>query len=203
MKLDMMKYLKKLRILFLIFFISKTVFANEINNIYFINSSANTLTEINQYSFKNFLDNKNLNLINYSNNINSIFDQADIYEEIAQLHTNKIIIFVDKYYLESILFESDYFLLSCSRDEIMCKENKRISYNEMFHPLINILHERLLNLYFNHYDQNLLLIFNNISNDTLLRKYFTNNSFLFKDNNYCIGESLNQIESCINEFVRK
>ena len=203
MKLDMMKYLKNFRILFLIFFISKTVFANEINNIYFINSSANNLTEINQYSFKNFLDNKNLNLINYSNNINSIFDQADIYEEIAQLHTKKIIIFVDKYYLESILFESDYFLLSCSRDEIMCKENKRISYNEMFHPLINILHERLLNLYFNHYDQNLLLIFNNISNDTLLRKYFTNNSFLFKDNNYCIGESLNQIESCINEFVSK
>ena len=199
----MMKYLKNFRILFLIFFISKTVFANEINNIYFINSSTNNLTEINQYSFKNFLDNKNLNLINYSNNINSIFDQADIYEEIAQLHTNKIIIFVDKYYLESILFESDYFLLSCSRDEIMCKENKRISYNEMFHPLINILHERLLNLYFNHYDQNLLLIFNNISNDTLLRKYFTNNSFLFKDNNYCIVESLIKIESCINEFVRK
>ena len=199
----MMKYLKNFRILFLIFFISKTVFANEINNIYFINSSANTLTEINQYSFKNFLDNKNLNLINYSNNVNSIFDQADIYEEIAQLHTKKIIIFVDKYYLESILFESDYFLLSCSRDETMCKENKRISYNEMFHPLINILHERLLNLYFNHYDQNLLLIFNNISNDTLLRKYFTNNSFLFKDNNYCIGESLNQIEGCINEFISK
>ena len=203
MKLDMMKYLKNFRILFLIFFISKTVFANEINNIYFINSSTNNLTEINQYSFKNFLDNKNLNLINYSNNINSIFDQADIYEEIAQLHTKKIIIFVDKYYLESILFESDYFLLSCSRDEIMCKENKRISYNEMFHPLINILHERLLNLYFNHYDQNLLLIFNNISNDTLLRKYFTNNSFLFKDSDYCIVESLNQIESCINEFISK
>ena len=73
----------------------------------------------------------------------------------------------------------------------------------MFHPLINILHERLLNLYFNYYDQNILLIFNNISNDTLLRKYFTNNSFLFKDINYCIGESLIKIESCINEFVRK
>ena len=203
MKLDMMKYLKNFRILFLIFFISKTVFANEINNIYFINSNANTLTEINQYSLKNFLDNKNFNLINYSNNINSIFDQADIYEEIIQLHTNKIIIFVDKYYLESILFESDYFLLSCSRDEIMCKEKKRISYNEMFHPLINILHKRLLNLYFDYYDQNLLLIFNNKNNDTLLRKYFTNNSFLFNNNDYCIVVSLNQIESCINEFISK
>ena len=199
----MMKYLKNFRILFLIFFISKTVFANEINNIYFINSSANTLTEINQYSFKNFLDNKNLNLINYSNNINSIFDQADIYEEIAQLHTKKIIIFVDKYYLESILFESDYFLLSCSRDEIMCKENKRISYNEMFYPLINILHERLLNLYFNHYDQNLLLIFNNKDNDTLLRKYFTNHSFLFNYNMFCILEFLDQFESCVDEFISK
>ena len=203
MKLDMMKYLKNFRILFLIFFISKTVFANEINNIYFINSSVNNLTEINQYSFKNFLDNKNLNLINYSNNINSIFDQADIYEEIAQLHTNKIIIFVDKYYLESILFESDYFLLSCSRDQIVCNEKKIITYNQMFYPLINILHKRLLNLYFDYYDQNLLLIFNNVNNDTLLRKYFTNNAFLFKDSFYCIAESLNQIEGCINEFISK
>ena len=198
----MMKYLKNFKILFLIFFISKTVFANQ-NDVYFINSMANSFTEIDQSSLKNYLDKKNLNLISYSDNINSIFDQADIYEEISQQNTNKKIIFVDKYYLESILFEADYFLLSCSRDQIVCNEKKRITYNEMFYPLLNILHERLLNLYFNHYDQNLLLIFNNISNDTLLRKYFTNNSFLFKDNNYCIVESLIKIESCINEFVRK
>ena len=202
MKMAMMKYLKNFRLLFLIFFVSKTVFANQ-NDVYFINSMANSVIEIDQSSLKNYLDKKNLNLIIYSDNINSIFDQADIYEEIKQQNTNKKIIFVDKYYLESILFEADYFLLSCSRDQLICNEKQRITYNQMFHPLINILHERLLNLYFNHYDQNLLLIFNNISNDTLLRKYFTNNSFLFKDNNYCIGESLNQIESCINEFVRK
>ena len=73
----------------------------------------------------------------------------------------------------------------------------------MFYPLINILHKRLLNLYFDYYDQNLLLIFNNTNNDTLLRKYFTNNSFLFKDSFYCIAESINQIESCINEFISK
>ena len=198
-----MKYLKNFRILFLIFFIAKTVFANEINSIYFINSSANNLTEINQYSFKNFLDNKNLNLINYSNNSNSIFDQADIYEEIAQLHTNKIIIFVDKYYLESILFESDYFLLSCSRDELICKENKRISYNEMFHPLINILHKRLLNLYFNHYNENLLLIFNNFSNNSLINNYFANYFFVSTNNTNCVVVSLNQLESCINNFINK
>ena len=198
----MMKYLKNFRLLFLIFFVSKTVFANQ-NDVYFINSMANSVIEIDQSSLKNYLDKKNLNLISYSDNINSIFDQADIYEEITQLNTNRKIIFVDKYYLESILFESDYFLLSCSRDQLICNEKQRITYNQMFHPLINILHERLLNLYFNHYDQNLLLIFNNISNDTLLRKYFTNNSFLFKDNNYCIVESLIKIESCINEFVRK
>ena len=198
----MMKYLKNFRLLFLIFFVSKTVFANQ-NDVYFINSMANSVIEIDQSSLKNYLDKKNLNLISYSDNINSIFDQADIYEEITQLNTNRKIIFVDKYYLESILFEADYFLLSCSRDELICNEKQRITYNKMFHPLINILHERLLNLYFNHYDQKLLLIFNNISNDTLLRKYFTYNSFLFKNNNYCIGESLNQIESCINEFVRK
>ena len=202
MKMAMMKYLKNFRLLFLIFIVSKTVFANQ-NDVYFINSMANSFTEIDQSSLKNYLDKKNLNLISYSDNINSIFDQADIYEEITQLNTNRKIIFVDKYYLESILFESDYFLLSCSRDQLICNEKQRITYNQMFHPLINILHERLLNLYFNHYDQNLLLIFNNISNDTSLRKYFTNNSFLFKDNNYCIVESLIKIESCINEFVRK
>ena len=202
MKMAMMKYLKNFRLLFLIFIVSKTVFANQ-NDVYFINSMANSVIEIDQSSLKNYLDKKNLNLISYSDNINSIFDQADIYEEITQLNTNRKIIFVDKYYLESILFEADYFLLSCSRDQLICNEKQRITYNQMFHPLINILHERLLNLYFNHYDQNLLLIFNNISNDTLLRKYFTNNSFLFKDNNYCIVESLIKIESCINEFVRK
>jgi len=202
MKMAMMKYLKNFKLLFLILIVSKTVFANQ-NDVYIINSIANSFTEIDQSSLKNYLDKKNLNLISYADNINSIFDQADIYEEITKQNTNKKIFFVDKYYLESILFEADYFLLSCSRDQLICNEKQRITYNQMFHPLINILHERLLNLYFNHYDQNLLLIFNNISNDTLLRKYFTNNSFLFKDNNYCIGESLNQIESCINEFVRK
>ncbi len=202
MKMAMMKYLKNFKLLFLILIVSKTVFANQ-NDVYIINSMANSLAEIDQSSLKNYLDKKNLNLISYADNINSIFDQADIYEEITQQNTNKKIIFVDKYYLESILFEADYFLLSCDRDQIICNEKKRITYNQMFHPLLNILHERLLNLYFNHYDQNLLLIFNNISNDTLLRKYFTNNSFLFKDNNYCIVESLIKIESCINEFVRK
>tara|TARA_B100001027_G_scaffold209833_1_gene176361 strand:+ start:104 stop:697 length:594 start_codon:yes stop_codon:yes gene_type:complete len=196
-----MKYLKNFSLLFLIFIISKTFSANA-NNIYFINSTANNLTEIDQYSLKNFLDMKSLNLISDFKNINSIFDQADIYEEIAQQNTNKKIIFVDKYYLESILFESDYFLLSCSRDQIVCNEKKIITYNQMFYPLINILHKRLLNLYFDYYDQNLLLIFNNTNNDTLLRKYFTNNSFLFKDNNYCIAESLIQIEGCINEFIK-
>ena len=197
-----MKYLKNFSLLFLIFIISKTFSANA-NNIYFINSTANNLTENDQYSLNNFLDIKNLNLISDFKNINSIFDQADIYEEIAQQNTNKKIIFVDKYYLESILFESDYFLLSCSRDQIVCNEKKIITYNQMFHPLINILHKRLLNLYFDYYDQNLLLIFNNTNNDTLLRKYFTNNSFLFKSSHYCIVESLNQIESCINEFISK
>ena len=198
----MMKYLKNFSLLFLIFIISKTFSANA-NNVYFINSTANNLTEVDQHSLKNFLDKESLNLISYTKNINSIFDQADIYEEISQQNTNKKIIFVDKYYLESILFESDYFLLSCSRDQKVCNKKKRITYNQVFHPLINILHKRLLNSYFDYYDQNLLLIFNNINNDTLLRNYFTNNAFLFKNNKYCIVEFLDQIESCIDEFVRK
>ena len=89
----MMKYLKNFRLLFLIFFVSKTVFANQ-NDVYFINSMANSVIEIDQSSLKNYLDKKNLNLISYSDNINSIFDQADIYEEITQLNTNRKIIFV-------------------------------------------------------------------------------------------------------------
>ena len=198
----MMKYLKNFSLLFLIFIILKTFSANA-NNVYFINSTANNLTEVDQHSLKNFLDKESLNLISYTKNINSIFDQADIYEEISQQNTNKKIIFVDKYYLESILFESDYFLLSCSRDQKVCNKKKRITYNQVFHPLINILHKRLLNSYFDYYDQNLLLIFNNINNDTLLRNYFTNNAFLFKNNKFCIVEFLDQIESCIDEFVRK
>ena len=195
-----MKYLKNFSLLFLIFIISKTFSANA-NNIYFINSTANNLTENDQYSLNNFLDIKNLNLISDFKNINSIFDQADIYDEIARQNTNKKIIFVDKYYLESILFESDYFLLSCSRDQIVCNEKKIITYNQMFHPLINILHKRLLNLYFNHDNKNLLLIFNNFSNNSLLSNYFANHIFLFMNNTNCVVESLNELESCINKFI--
>ena len=51
----MMKYLKNFSLLFLIFIISKTFSANA-NNIYFINSTANNLTENDQYSLNNFLD---------------------------------------------------------------------------------------------------------------------------------------------------
>ena len=54
----MMKYLKNFRLLFLIFFVSKTVFANQ-NDVYFINSMANSFTEIDQSSLKNYLDMKN------------------------------------------------------------------------------------------------------------------------------------------------
>ncbi len=71
----------------------------------------------------------------------------------------------------------------------------------MFHPLINILHKRLLNLYFNHDNKNLLLIFNNFSNNSLLSNYFANHIFLFMNNTNCVVESLNELESCINKFI--
>lgn len=200
MKLDMMTYLKSFRLIFVVFIISKYVLANENNKIYFINSKANISNEINQDSIQNLFENNNINLINYDNNIFSIFDQADVYDEISKQDKNKIIIYVDKYYLESILFESDYFLISCFRDEIICKETQRITYNEVFYPLINILHKRLLNSYFDYFDKNLLLIFNNLLSDILQRKYFTNYSFLSKDM-FCVIESINEFERCIDEFI--
>ena len=195
-----MTYLKSFRLIFVVFIISKYVLANENNKIYFINSKANISNEINQDSIQNLFENNNINLINYDNNIFSIFDQADVYDEISKQDKNKIIIYVDKYYLESILFESDYFLISCFRDEIICKETQRITYNEVFYPLINILHKRLLNSYFDYFDKNLLLIFNNLLSDILQRKYFTNYSFLSNDM-FCVIESINEFERCIDEFI--
>jgi len=200
MKLDMMTYLKSFRLIFVFFILSKFVLANEYDKIFFINSKANISNEINQHSIQKLFENNNLNLIYYGNNIYSVFDQADVYDEITKQDENKIIIYVDKYYLESILFESDYFLISCFRDEIICKEKLRISYNEVFYPLINILHKRLLNLYLDYFDKEILLIFNNLLSDTLLRKYFTNYSFL-SNNMFCVIENLNEFEKCIDEFV--
>ena len=200
MKLDMMTYLKSFRLIFVFFILSKYVLANENDKIYFINSKANISNEINQNSIENLFENNNLNLIYYGNNIYSVFDQADVYDEITKQDENKIIIYVDKYYLESILFESDYFLISCFRDEIICKEKQRITYNEVFYPLINILHKRLLNSYFENFDKEILLIFNNILSDNLLRKYFTNYSFL-SNNMFCVIENLNKFEKCIDEFI--
>jgi len=200
MKLDMMTYLKSFRLIFVFFILSKYVLANENDKIYFINSKANISNEINQNSIENLFENNNLNLIYYGNNIFSIFDQADAYDKITKQDEDKIIIYVDKYYLESILFESDYFLISCFRDEIICEEKQRITYNEVFYPLINILHKRLLNSYFENFDKEILLIFNNILSDNLLRKYFTNYSFL-SNNMFCVIENLNKFEKCIDEFI--
>lgn len=196
----MMTYLKSFRLIFVFFILSNYVLANENNKIYFINSKANISNEINQHSIQKLFENNNLNLIYYGNNIFSIFDQADAYDKITKQDEDKIIIYVDKYYLESILFESDYFLISCFRDEIICEEKQRITYNEVFYPLINILHKRLLNSYFENFDKEILLIFNNILSDTLLRKYFTNYSFL-SNNMFCVIENLNKFEKCIDEFI--
>lgn len=196
----MMTYLKSFRLIFVFFILSKYVLANENDKIYFINSKANISNEINQHSIQKLFENNNLNLIYYGNNIFSIFDQADAYDKITKQDEDKIIIYVDKYYLESILFESDYFLISCFRDEIICEEKQRITYNEVFYPLINILHKRLLNSYFENFDKEILLIFNNILSDTLLRKYFTNYSFL-SNNMFCVIENLNKFEKCIDEFI--
>jgi len=195
-----MTYLKSFRLIFVFFILSNYVLANENNKIYFINSKANISNEINQHSIQKLFENNNLNLIYYGNNIYSVFDQADAYDKITKQDEDKIIIYVDKYYLESILFESDYFLISCFRDEIICEEKQRITYNEVFYPLINILHKRLLNSYFENFDKEILLIFNNILSDTLLRKYFTNYSFL-SNNMFCVIENLNKFEKCIDEFI--
>ena len=148
----MKKYqiLYKCFLLIIAFFIFKNVEALETSlvnkkqsNIYIIGSNLGyELNNFDKYEFISILENKH-NLINLSIRDISIYDQLDLFEEIPILHNDKIIILLENFYLESILFEINYIKKLCNINQKKCKNIDIVQYKDIYLPLIEILHSRL------------------------------------------------------------
>ena len=155
--MDMKKYqiLYKCFLLIIAFFIFKNVGALETSlvnkeqgNIYIIGSNLGyELNNIDKYEFISILEKKH-NLINLSIRDISIYDQLDLFEEIPILHNDKIIILLENFYLESILFEINYIKNLCNINKKKCKQIDLVQYKDIYLPLIEILHRRLEDVFF-------------------------------------------------------
>ena len=210
--MDMKKYqiLYKCFLLIIAFFIFKNVgaletslFNKEQGNIYIIGSNLGyELNNIDKYEFISLLEKKH-NIINLSIRDISIYDQLDLFEEIPILHNDKIIILLENFYLESILFEINYIKNLCNINKKKCKKIDLVQYKDIYLPLIEILHSRLEDFFSFNSDNTIIFLVDNtdfyhskynlkLKSNDLKISYFTN-----KDR-YCLISDINNLS--VNNF---
>ena len=210
--MDMKKYqiLYKCFLLIIAFFIFKNVGALETSlvnqkqgNIYIIGSNLGyELNNIDKYEFISILEKKH-NLINLSIRDISIYDQLDLFEEISILHNDKIIILLENFYLESILFEINYIKNLCNINKKKCKKIDLVQYKDIYLPLIEILHSRLEDFFSFNSDNTIIFLVDNtdfyhskynlkLKSNDLKIAYFAN-----KDR-YCLISDIKNIS--VNNF---
>ena len=169
--MDMKKYqiLYKCFLLIIALFNIKNVEASETalvykkqDNIYIIGSNLGyELNNIDKYEFISILEKKH-NLINLSIPNISIYDQLDLFEKISILHNDKILILLENFYLESILFEINYIKNLCYNDKKKCKKIDFVQYKNIYLHLIEILHRRLEDIFSFNNNKILFLVDNTV-----------------------------------------
>ena len=197
-------------LLIIAFFIFKNVAALETSlvnkeqgNIYIIGSNLGyELNNIDKYEFISILEKKH-NLINLSIHDISIYDQLDLFEEISILHNDKIIILLENFYLESILFEINYIKNLCNINKKKCKKIDLVQYKDIYLPLIEILHRRLEVFFSFNSDNTIIFLVDNtdfyhskynfkLQSNDLKISYFANKG------RYCLISDIKNIS--VNEF---
>ena len=94
---------------------------NKENNIYIIGSNLGyELNNFKKYELIKVLKSK-YNIVNLSNSNISIYDQIDLVDNTFFNHQDKILILLEKFYLESIFFEQNYLKNSCKTNLKNCK----------------------------------------------------------------------------------
>ena len=217
--MDIKKYqmLYKFLIFIVAFFILKNVDALETSlvnqkqsNIYIIGSNLGyELNNIDKYEFISLLEKKH-NIINLSIRDISIYDQLDLFEEIPILHNDKIIILLENFYLESILFEINYIKNLCNINKKKCKKIDLVQYKDIYLPLIEILHSRLEDFFSFNSDNTIIFLVDNtdfyhskynlkLKSNDLKISYFTN-----KDR-YCLISDINNLSvnnfNCLQNYI--
>ena len=171
------------------------------NNIYIIGGYLGyELNDSKKYELIKVLESK-YNIINLSNSNISIYDQIDLVDNTFFHQQDKIIVILEKFYLESILFEQNYLKNSCKTNLKNCKNINSITYSDMYIPLINILHKRLEDFFHNtgKYSKIIFLVdFTDFYYDKLnlaiLKKKIKSNFFDYKEK-YCVLDSINNFDN--------
>lgn len=158
-------------------------------NLYIIGSISGSNYE--NFFSSNLIDNlhHNFEIVNLSQRNLSIYDQSEIFDELPRKFN--ILIILEDFYLESILYEIDYKKTICSADEELCKNASYISYDDMYLPLISILHSRLKEM-FNYDQQKVSFLLFDKSNTQTEKKI---RSIYFEgERNFCLFENNLSIE---------
>ena len=210
--MDMKKYqiLYKCFLLIIAFFIFKNVgaletslFNKEQGNIYIIGSNLGyELNNIDKYEFISLLEKKH-NIINLSIRDISIYDQLDLFEEIPILHNDKIIILLENFYLESILFEINYIKNLCNINKKKCKKIDFVQYKDIYLPLIEILHRRLEDFFSFNNENNIIFLVDNtdfyhLKYNFKLKSKDVKISYFANKDRYCLISDINNLS--VNKF---
>ena len=158
-------------------------------NLYIIGSISGSNYE--NFFKSNLIDNlhHNFEIVNLSQSNLSIYDQSEIFEQTPR--KSNILIILEDFYLESILYEIDYKKTICSADEELCKNASYIIYDDMYLPLISILHSRLKEMF--NYDQQKVSFLLFDKSNTQTEKNFR--SIYFEgERNFCLFENNASIE---------
>ena len=101
------------------------------NNIYIVGSNIGSMLISNHNS--NFVPElqKIFNVKNFSKSNISVYDQLDILEKIPV--NSNVLILLENYYLESLLYEINYYETLCKK-AYQCKKISKIPYSVMYNP---------------------------------------------------------------------
>jgi len=155
------------------------------NNIYIVGSNIGSMLISNHNS--NFVPElqKIFNVKNFSKSNISVYDQLDILEKIPV--NSNVLILLENYYLESLLYEINYYETLCKKAD-QCKKISKIPYSVMYNPLINLLHKRLDEIFLSNKRHNIqfLVLELGLSDQDIIKKidYFRDKT------NYCFTYSL-------------
>lgn len=161
------------------------------NNLYIVGSNIGSKLISNHNS--NFLLElqKIFNVKNLSKADISVYDQLDILGKIPV--NSNVLILLENYYLESLLYEINYHKTLCKKAN-QCKKISKIPYSIMYTPLINLLHERLDEMFLLNKKYNiqfLVLELGIFNHDITKKKQIIQKIEYFRDKTYyCFAYSL-------------
>ena len=174
------------------------------NNIYIVGS--NIGSKLNSNHNSNFVPElqKIFNVKNFSKSNISVYDQLDILEKIPV--NSNVLILLENYYLESLLYEINYHKTLCKKAN-ECKKISKIPYSLMYTPLINLLHNRLDEMFLFNKRHNIqfLVLEPGLSNQDKIKKkkiiqkidYFSNKK------HYCFAYSIAILDKNIIKCLLK